>query len=258
VKKYVLIALGLLLVGSTAFAALGDLVATYPLPVANPRGVAKSNAYIHYVAYSNPNVVVTLTNDGSFVRSWPCPTSLYNRGLSYSWGGNIWVGNYGTDMVYRCDYYDGSVYYSWNAGHDPYGVATYCTGDGGAGLANILTYDSSPNLLYYHVWTNGAVVHSTPLAYPSSYDIAYDWRNRLVWKKISFGELVTGMYYYDGNVIASFHSPVSGTAYGMAYSATYLYIAYYNCIAKVHCPDLGLDDTNIAPASMGGIKAMYR
>jgi hypothetical protein len=257
-KKYIIIALGLLLVGSNAFAVLGDLVASYPLPVSNPRGVAKSNQRIYYVAYQSPNVVVALNNSGSFLFSWSCPVSFRNRGLSYSWGGNLWLGNYGDNHVYRCDSSTGSVYYSWNAGHDPYGVATYGTNDGGYGLANILTYDSSPNRLYYHVWTTGAVVHSTPLTSASSYDIAYDWRNRLIWQKNPEGELVCGMSYYNGNVLASFHSPISGTAYGMAYSANYLYIAYSADIAKVHCPDLGLDGTNVAPASMGSIKAMYK
>ncbi|MGD8718907.1 MAG: hypothetical protein PVH29_08810 [Candidatus Zixiibacteriota bacterium] len=253
-KKFALLTLASLFLASLAFGALGDIVASWDLPVSSPRGVARSNTYIHYVAYSSPNRVVNLTSTGSFVSSWVCPYTSSNRGLAYSWGGYLWLGNYSNDHVYQCNWSTGSVYASWDSDHDPYGIAPYCTGDGGEGTSYIITYDSSPNAAYYHLPTNGSIVTSTSLADGYSYDMAYDWRNQLLWKYESSPASIYGMNYSTGSLVASFARPYSGTAYGLAYSGQYLYIACSNSwMYQVHCPGT----VSVKPASMGKVKAMY-
>ncbi|MGD8718910.1 MAG: hypothetical protein PVH29_08825 [Candidatus Zixiibacteriota bacterium] len=254
-KKYVFLALAVLFLASTAFAALGDIIASWELPISSPRGVAKSIDHIYYLAYQSPNVVVRLDNAGSFVSSWTCPHSTQNRGLAYSWGGYIWVGCYGNDQVYCCNADNGSVYYSWDADHDPYGLAPFCTGNGGAGTTRIITYDYSPDSAYYHILTNGSVTNSTPLADEFYYDLAYDWLYRLIWKYDSSPAGVFGMYYMTGSVLCSFPSPSGGTCFGIAYHGTYLYIACSNnWMYQVQGPL----PMAITPASMGGIKAIFR
>jgi hypothetical protein len=258
-KRLLLISLTLSFLAGNAFAVLGDIVDSWPLPVMFPRGVAKSNYYTYYIAYQSPNVVVQLNPYGSFVSSWPCPNSSGNRGLAYSWGGYVWIGNYADDNVYCCKSSNGSIYYSWNAGHDPFALAPYCTGDGAAGTSLIISYDTNPNRLYYHFPGNGSLVYSTPLADVYSFDMTYDWRNRLIWKYNSGISHIYGMHYLNGSIVASFVRPYAGTAYCLAYSYNHLYIACSNSwMYKVHCPALGADGTSVSPASMGSIKAMFR
>lgn len=257
-KKIIYVTLAVSFLVSNVFAALGDIESSWPLPVMFPRGVAKSNYYTYYIAYQSPNVIVRLDPYGSFVSSWPCPKSSGNRGLAYSWGGYLWIGNYADNRVYCCYENTGYCFFSWNAGHDPFALAPYCTGDGGEGTSLIISYDTYPNGLCYHIPGTGSVLYSTPLADVYSFDMAYDWRNHLIWKYNSGLSHIYGMNYLNGSVVASFPRPYAGTAYGLAYSRNYLYIASSNSwMYKVHCPTLGADSTNVAPASMGSIKAMY-
>jgi hypothetical protein len=43
----------------------------------------------------------------------------------------VWVGSDRDNVVHECDGFTGSVFNSWDAGHDPYGLAALCGGGDG-------------------------------------------------------------------------------------------------------------------------------
>ncbi|MGD8718912.1 MAG: hypothetical protein PVH29_08835 [Candidatus Zixiibacteriota bacterium] len=260
-KKYILIALASALLAGNAFAALGDVMTSWPLTLSDPGGVAVSNAYIFYISSQGLDKVVTIRRqDGSVVRSWSCPFPAGNRGLAYTWGGDIWIGCMGNGLVYKCDVNDGDLRNLWNASHAPVGLAPFSHEDGGA-LANyLISYGPLSSSLHYHDMSTGSINYSTTLADNDGYDMAYDWRSHLIWKQNSRRTHIYGMDFQTGSLIASFPIPCpEGIATGLAYSDYILFIACTDDrIYLVECPVVESDGTSVAPASMGSIKAIYR
>jgi len=250
-RSFLVVAVTLCVV-SMAFGAMGDILGSYKAPSNNIRGLAHSGTYLHVLVH--PDTVYNVNpGNGSVRGSWTVPSSTSNRGLAYSSGGHVWVGSYNNDTVYNCHWTTGSVYGSWAAGHDPYGLAPQQTGDGGAGTTAIFSSDSSPSYTWRHNLANGTVLSSFPMPNSDYRDITYDHRNGLIWGAYGaniFGYAVAG----NGSIRASFPAPPS-TSYGMAY---YNYVLFIGCtngyIYRVSCPA----SVDVAPASIGKVKALYR
>ncbi len=237
---------------SMAFGAMGDILGSYKAPSNSIRGLAHSGTYLHVLVH--PRTVYNLNpGNGSVRGSWAVPSSTSNRGLAYSSGGHVWVGSYNNDTVYNCHWTTGSVYNSWAAGHDPYGLAPQQTGDGGVGTTAIFSSDSAPSYTWRHALNNGSVLSSFPMPNSDYRDIAYDHRNRLSWGAYGpniYGYSVTG----SGSIVASFLAPPS-TAYGITYYNSALLIGCTNgYVYRVSCPA----NVSVAPASIGKVKALYR
>lgn len=235
-----------------ASGALGDILGSYRAPANNIRGLARSGAYLHVLVH--PNRVYNLNpGNGSVRGSWAVPSSTSNRGLAYSAIGHVWVGSYNNDTVYNCHWMTGSVYGSWHANHDPYGLAPQQTGDGGAGTTAIFTSDSDPSYTWRHRPLNGSVLSSFPMPNSDYRDITYDHRNNLIWGAYGpniYGYSVSGR----GSIVSSFEAPPS-TSYGMAYYNSVLFIGCTNgYIYRVSCPAT----VGVAPASLGKVRALYR
>ena len=253
-RWYIVIGLALALTAAAAFGALGDIVGSFPGPYPYLTGVGRSTAYLYVIGSSSPNLVYRCNpTTGSVYSSWPTPYVVQNRGLAVTWGDHVWVGSSVDDIVYECAGASGSIYGSWDAVNDPYGLAPLCTGDGGQGTTALFSYDSIPNFVYLHNLTSGSVIRSFPLAHATPYDLAYDHRNRLLWKYY-----LPNIYGYDtstGSVVASFPRPYPSTCYGLAYYGEYLWIsAGDGNIFIVHCPG----NVGVHPSSVGRIKALFR
>jgi hypothetical protein len=259
-KKLIFIAFALALLANNAFAALGDVMASFELTFADPAGAAVSNEYVYYISRSVDKVVILDRANGSVVNTWICPFPFGNRGLAYSWGGNLWLGSAGNDLVYQCDSQSGWVINYWTPPHHALGLAPYCMEDGGMQTIHIISYNPDPNTLLYHDEGTGSVAISTSLADADNCDMAYDWRNNLIWKQNSGRDQIYGMHYLTGSLITSFPSPCAeGFATGLAYTDYSLYIVCADCwMYQVECPE-GIDsgDTAVTPASMGKVKAMF-
>ncbi|MEE9457198.1 MAG: hypothetical protein V3W11_08610 [bacterium] len=235
-----------------ALAALGDILGSYRAPSNSIRGLAHSGTYLHVLVH--PRTVYNLNpGNGSVRGSWPVPSSTSNRGLAYSTTGNVWVGSYNNDTVYRCHWTTGSVIGSWGANHDPYGLAPQQTGDGGAGTTALFASDSDPSYTWRHNLSTGSILSSFVMPNSDYRDITYDHRNRLIWGAYGpsiFGYSVAG----GGSIVASFLAPPS-TSYGMAYYNSALFIGCTNgYIYRVSCPGM----VSVAPASLGKVRALYR
>jgi hypothetical protein len=113
----------------------------------------------------------------------------------------------------------------------------------------------NPNRVYAHKLSDGTVTNIVDLSACARWDIAYDWRNNMIWGMNSAGNQISGYSYDTGSVVASFQAPAPSTM-GLAYTGCYLYAASDNTgfIYKIHCPG----DIGVAPASVGRVKALFR
>jgi hypothetical protein len=216
--------------------------------------MARSDIRLHVVSFGSPTYIYRVAPlTGSVYGSWAPSFGDNCRGLALSEGGHLWVGNYASDYVYDCAPTTGSIYGSWSAGHNPFGLAPFCTGDGGVGTTAIFSSDSNPSRCWRHNISTGSVLASFPISNDSFFDIAWDHRNQLLW----MGDLANVVYGYNlsGSVVASFTVP-STYPYGMAYYDQYLWVGCdgNDYIYRVHCPG----NIGVTPASFGRIKAIYR
>jgi|GEM_PF-605134 len=262
-KKVVLVAMSVL-VASAAFAALGDIVGSWPSPAQYPLAAARPNNDAYFWLYCNTSPyyiwwVNALT--GSITASYPSPFTSSTRGLAYSYGGApggsyLWIGNYSTQVVAMTNYANGSIYASWTAGHSMYGLAPEATADGGYNPLSIITAYTSPNYVWRHNPMTGSILSSFAKS-QLAYDIGWDWRNQVVWGGYGSPGI---MYAWNtaGSLMTSFSMP-NPYPYAVVYHASYLWVgvttpAHY--IYRIHCPQIpGL---NVRPASVGKIKALFQ
>jgi len=234
-------------------ATLGDVVSSFRAPGASVRGMARSGTRLHVLVFGNPTRIYRVSpTTGSVYGSWALSCGDNCRGLAFSESGHLWVGNYGNNYVYDCAATTGSVYRSWNAGHSPFGLAAYCTGDGGVGTTAILSSDYTPSACWRHAPADGRVLSSFAVPKASYYDIAWDHRNRLVW--MGFSTDVVYGYNLSGSIVASFKTP-STYPYGLAYYGENLWVGCdgNDYIYVVRCPG----NIGVAPTSVGRIKALH-
>jgi hypothetical protein len=152
------------------------------------------------------------------------------------------------------NYTTGSVYLSYSVASDPYGMAVEATADGGRAPTAMLTSDSSPAYVWRRQLTTGSILSS--IAATGTYDIAYDWRNKLVWHRSS--STIVGRNPTSGSIEASFTSP-AGPALAFTYYGQYLWIGTttsYHRIYKVHCPII--PGVAVVPTSVGKVKAIFK
>lgn len=254
-KKRLSIALAVvLLTAAAADAYLGQIQTSFRSPAAaNTRGLARAAGYLYVVDGTDRGIVYRMNPDTGEVYDWyVVQWDGNNSGLAFSTPSYLWVGCISNDTVYRTRAFTGSIYSSWGAGHDPFGIAPRSTGDSGKGTTHIFTTDNLPDYLFTHR-LNGNVLNSFPLGTRSRYDCAFDWRNNLVWRG-------GGDYIYahtpTGSIAASFESP-AGSPRGLAYNNYRLWIACTgnSYIYRVHCPR---DFFAVEPASVGRVKALFR
>lgn len=259
--RIVSILFAILLVSATAFGALGDVITSFAAPTSYPIALARApNADYTWVYCNNSpyNVYQFQATTGSVITSYNFFGSS-TRGLSYQYGGYLFIGNSSTDYIYRTNANSiGSIYSSYAANMDMYGgLAVKGTGDGGSGATEIYSCDNSPSTVYLHNITTGSITGSwNPSA--AIYDIAWDWRNNLVWGGYTSGSnsIIYG-YNTAGSLAATFTLPASA-ALGMAYYGQYLWIGTTtgtHRIWQVHCPTI--PGVGIAPTSLGKVKALY-
>jgi hypothetical protein len=258
-KKALLTAL--VLTAAVAFGALGDVVASYASPNVYPIALARATNVQSMWVYTNagPGYIYRLNADsGSVYATYATSNATNTHGLTYQYGGYIYLGNMSTDYIYRYNDAFGTLYSSYAAHHDMYGgLAVKATADGGNGATQIWSTDTSPSMAYLHNITTGSVVMSFAGNSSGICDPAWDWRNNLLWAGTASAAARVYGYNTAGSVVASFTVPAN-YAWGATYYNQYLWISTTigsDRIWKVHCPS-GL--TGIAPSSLGRVKAIYK
>lgn len=255
-KKIVVITLALALAASAAFAALGSVIASFRAPANFPLALARPTnvTYLWVFTQTSPYNIYRVHGDtGSVYSSYVSFAGSSTRGLSYDWASTLWVGNSSNDYVYNTYYPTGSIRASFPANHDVSGLAV----EGGAGGSNPQAIWCSTGYSPYGVWrhhlTSGSIYMSFNPARPAC-DLAWDYTNNLVWGGSYSNHYVYG-YTTTGSLAASFPSPAN-YPWGLCYYNRVLWVAVttpVHYIYKIDCPI----NVNIAPSSIGKIKAMY-
>lgn len=268
-KRFILLTVAAALSASFAWGALGDVVASFAAPQDYPIALAVPNNYSHYLwVFCNRvpfNIYRVSGNTGSVYSSFVSPQLNRTRGLTYSWNGGgglpagsyLWMGNYLTYYIYRCRYTDGSIYASFPAySSSVNGLAVKATADGGNSPTCMLSSNADTERIYHKNLITGSI-QSLWTASQDVYDLAWDWRNELIWT----GNLGHNVYGFNtaGSLVSYFRLPKQYPL-GFAYTSNYLWVSTTtgsHWIWKIHCPKL-TDNTNVVPASVGKIKAVYR
>lgn len=254
-KGFVLI---VAMLAGAAFAAFGDVVASFPAPGSNPGGLAWDGTYLWYADYGSgtnqPSTIYKMTTTGSFLGQWVVNWP-YAMGLAWD-GTYLWCDSLTVRYVYRLNPANCSVISSF------YGPSAHMMGmccDG--------TY------LYINDWQDRRVAKVTftgqlqqliPLTFPNNQGPSavalegeYLWSNsRDFWNPAN-------AYAYKclkstGSVVASFWCPDS-QATDFAYSDVggyYLWISGYTT-KMIYKVDV-YSDVGVMPASLGKVKALYR
>jgi hypothetical protein len=260
--------MALTVAGGTAFAGFGDVVASFPAPANYPIALAVAGNYNEYLwvfCNTSPYRIYRVGGrTGSVYSSFVSPQGRYTRGLTYSYGGGgglptgsyLWMGNYSTDRIYRCNYNNGSAYAWIPANHDMYGgLAVWATGHGGYSPTHMLSSDTSPRYIYRHSLTNGSISSSFAPA-NAVYDLAWDWRWRVV-RTGNAGSRVDA-YSTNGSLVntQSFTIPANNPL-AFAYTSSYLWVGTTtgsHRIWMIHCPQ----PWAVEPLSVGRVKALFR
>jgi len=256
---------------ATAFGAFGDVVASFRSPATYPIALAIPGNYTSYLwAYCNSspyNIYRMAGRTGSVYSSYTSPFTSATRGLTYSYNGGgglptgsyLWIGNYSTDRIYRCNYSTGSAYAYIPANHDMYGgIAAMATADGGSAPNYMLSDDTSPAMIYRQHLTTGSIYSSFTPSPSTIYDLAWDWRNQVIWTAGDSGYYIRA-FRTNGTLAGSMRIP-NYYALGFCYTSNYLWVACTigspsHYIYMMHCPQTNL---GVAPTSVGKIKSLYR
>ncbi len=253
-RKGSLVVVATLCAAAAAFADLGSVVRSFSIPGGSCAGLARSNGLLYSVNYSQGRIYVMNPTSGSVSNSFAAAGGTNTRGLAYQWGSNLWQNQaYSSPYrIYRTNTANGSIYASYVLPRSYcHGSAPLATGDGGEGTTHIIVSCYSNRYLYY-MTTTGSIARSHVVS-PTLYDVAYDWRNKLVWggmnSNVCYGVTTTG------STAASFTTPTSNI-YAMTYHGQYLFVSGTSGnIYTIHCPILNV---GVRPSSMGKIKAMYK
>jgi hypothetical protein len=252
-KKCMFIALATIIAASMAFADLGSVVRSFAIPGGNSGGSGRSNGYLYSTDYSPGTIYRMNPTSGSVVTSYTAAGGSNTRGLAYQWGGYLWQNQaYSSPYrIYRTNEVNGSVYnyYSLPTNY-VHGSAVLATGDGGEGTTRIILSRYNATSTIYYMTTTGTISSSISCN-TYLYEVAYDWRNRLIWGGMNDG-YVYG-FTTTGSRVASFRKP-SGNVYSITYHGQYLWVAGTSgMFYQIHCPG----NVGVKPTSMGKIKAMF-
>ncbi len=264
--KRIIIPMVLAPIASTAFAGMGDLVASFPNSGRSTHlGMGADANYLyslHYDVATNYPMMVLRRSNGSPVRSFSLPLpyghNIFVRGVSYEGGGYLRLNNYSNRYVAKittAGKFIGS--WGWSGGATRYGLCI----NGDKTRANSATriYQSYLTGIWWQSTTNGSLISSFVSPFTNyAYDLAWDYVHNLIWYANYSNYWVFGMTP-AGSIRESWRLKSGVTApYGIAFFGGRLYVStsagspdeyiwVYDCLY-----------TNVAPASLGRVKALYR
>ena len=256
-RKASLVAVATLCAAGAAFGALGDIVGSFR--VSNQcAGLAISSRYLYSNDYSPGVIYLVHRTTGSVYSTFNSVHTSNSRGLAFD-GNYLWQNKAYTIpyQTYRTSAATGSIYASYPLPTGTtHGVAPRATADYGAGTNALFQSDYRYDQIY--VMTLAGSITSS-FSVPSTcmmYEIAYDWRNKLVWGAMNAisGQVPIWGVNTAGSIVVSFGVPIT-YSYGLTYAGEYLWAGNLaGWIYRIHCPVV----VGVKPASMGKVKAMFR
>jgi hypothetical protein len=251
----------------TAYGALGDLVASWPnIGTSTHYGLAADANYLYsfyYYSTWNYPIIRTRRTTGAFVSSYPAPGSSswyprYTRGLSYDGVGYLYAMNYSRDYVSRFRASNGASISTWGypTAETRYGI---CVDHNGTTAGTYIYSTYYTNLWWKNTLTGSLVRNWRRPVNTRSYDLAWDYRNKLIWYGNYDNEYIYGCNT-NGSIVDSFALPgPADNPYGIAYWANRLYVSTTSGAPNEHiwvfdCPAT----VGVEPASVGRVKALFQ
>lgn len=255
-KKVIALAALTALGAAAAHAYLGEVLASWQAPgtYGTINGLAFQGEYIWVKnTYSREGAVFKCTTTGSVITEiafpYPAP-SFYSYGLTFD-GEYLWTIYQYWRIPYHDDYRKYTTTGSYAGGfslqvwYGPESVAV--TWDG----HHLYTEETSPRPYRISKYTTaGTLVATFPMTVRVGSDMAY--YKRQLW--YYGGGLVHGVTL-NGSVVASFAAP-GGSCAGTAFDGEYLWTVDRNRPQYIYKVDI--DVVDVAPASVGKVKALYR
>jgi hypothetical protein len=257
-KKTIAFAVLAALAASASYGALGEVLASWEVPLySDMNGITFEGEYI-WLKYKIPQGedkrVLKCTKTGSIVSriALPYPPPVfYSRGLAFD-GEYLWT----VYEYWHIPYYDSFRKYtttgSYAGGfaiHVNYGPQSEAVAWDGQYL---YTDETSPRPYRIGKYTTaGTLVATFPMTVGVGSDMAY--YKRQLWY-YGGGGLVYGVTL-NGSVVASFAAP-GGSCAGTAFDGEYLWTADRNTPQYIYKVDI--DVVDVAPASVGRVKAIFR
>jgi hypothetical protein len=251
-KLVVAFTLAALVAAGAANAGLGDVISSFPLTgIIMAHAVAWNGQYLAVTNYhySGDRMWRHYTTTGSLVGSFDPPRGPYSPVQygaefdgTYYWGSDLFQQKY----VYRFTT-QGSTISSFPA-PDPSGIAW-----DGSHLWIMSLYGGTVR----QYTTEGSVVKSFNVApINAGYDMAWDGTYLWCANRPTAGPYYVFSFTTDGSVVASFASPGTFTT-GCGCDGRYLWLSDNSGSKHVYQVDAELTH-DVAPASVGKIKALYR
>lgn len=238
-------------------AYIGEVVNSFPAPGVMTYGLGHGQKYLYAnVGGSAPRIFTLDPDDGWIISSWPGPVG-HLTGLTYTHDGlghdYVWLGKeYAPVLVYQCHATTGSVYGSWRSSDAHRGLAPLCTADGGyRPTALFVAVQGGGYRRIYRYTTSGSFIATIYTRYDGFSDIAYDHRNKLIWRNYTDQSYMMGLTT-EGSFVTSFNT--SFVPMGVAYYGEYLFLSSGTHIFKIHCPAT----VSVRPVSLGRVKALFR
>jgi hypothetical protein len=248
-RKVIIFTLSAILTVAAADAYLGQIVFSFPI-TSTPRGLGVGPEYLYHLGRGSTRCVVIIyrADTGSRHNMWEAPILRELYGCAYTEGGYLWLSG-SWYQVYQCNASTGSLYGSWECGPD--GLAPFCTDDYGKGATALYASGMNAYTISKFDLTTHSLISSFQNPYQAPQDLAYDWRNQLVWASYELGTIWACTT--TGSFVTAL--PIGSGRRGLAYSAEYLWVTSRNMCYKIHCP---YDFLSMTPASLGRVKTLYR
>jgi hypothetical protein len=230
---------------------IGEVVASFPAPAAEPTDLAYGGGYLYCYCATPPYLIWKINPaNGQVVASYGFPfMGAATAGLAYD-GSFFWVGNRDTDYLYRFKL-DGTVLSSFKTTWD-FG---YGLGWAGLHLWGTEQRNGRASNYFYKMRVDGFVLQSF-VYYYAPYDVT--WDGGYLWacdyNTVSAESRVVALTV-AGPIKEIVPAPAA-SARGIVYDGAYLWVSTLadgGRLWKINGAGVGL-----TPASLGRVKALYR
>jgi hypothetical protein len=253
-KKFLFTAVALLVAAAT-FAGTLDIVSSFSSQKRRRKGIEYAGGYVYATSEYSTNNIHVYTTNGILVRTIPTPPGAVGLEVSHAPSGYLWLSTYSPGYGYLMTLSSGSIVSSFAGPARGQGI----TSDG-----RYLYWSTTYANRLYVLTTTGSVVRyfTQPARYPGGCDyVAPGYLWLCDW--YLFAERI---YYYTttGSMVDSFRTPGAPQIRpsGVTWDGNYVWYHHYRYNiyepSYVYRARVTFSGVNVAPASVGKVKAIFR
>ena len=210
------------------------------------KGIEVYGGYVYEASNYSDNNIMYYTTSGSYVGSIPAPSGGMGIEISHAPSGYLWLNTYSPYAGYRMVLSSGSVVTSFSGPAYGYGISSNGT---------YLFWSDARSRNLYTLTTTGSVVRSfsQPGTFPGGCDYVAPG---YIWLCNWSGSPL--LYYCTtaGSVIDSFTATGAARPSGVCWDGNYVW--YHDYSSPNYIFRARPNFTNVAPTSVGKVKALFR